>query len=59
MELTRYCREEATQKTWLAYHHGQSVLLTIHRERAELLVELFAERGLTVTLENQSATRQL
>jgi hypothetical protein len=37
---------------WQAYHQGRSVLLTTHRERAELLAEQFAERGLRVTLEN-------
>src|SRR5262245_6231917 len=52
MELTRYCREEATFRMWQAYHQGQSVLLTTHRERAELLAEQFAERGLHVTVEN-------
>jgi ATP-dependent Clp protease adapter protein ClpS len=51
MELTRLCREEATHKMWEAYHNGRSVLLTTHRERAELFVEQFASKGLSVTLE--------
>jgi hypothetical protein len=36
---------------WQAYHGGQSVLLTMHRERAEFLAERFAGRGLRVTVE--------
>jgi ATP-dependent Clp protease adapter protein ClpS len=51
MELTRFCRAEATHQMWQAYHSGQSVLLTLHRERAEFLAERFAERGLRVTVE--------
>lgn len=51
MELTRYCREESTYRMWEAYHHGRAVLLITHRERGELLAELFAERGLKVTVE--------
>jgi ATP-dependent Clp protease adapter protein ClpS len=51
MELTRFPRAEATHKMWQAHHLGQSVLLVTYRERAELLVELFAGKGLTVTIE--------
>jgi len=51
MELTRFCRAEATHLMWQAYHCGRSELLTMHRERAELLAERFADRGLRVTLE--------
>jgi hypothetical protein len=51
MELTRLCREEATQKMWEAHHYGRSQLLATFRERAELFAELFAERGLKVTVE--------
>jgi ATP-dependent Clp protease adapter protein ClpS len=51
MELTRFCREEATHKMWEAHHNGRSQLLVTHLERAELYVEQFAERGLTVTIE--------
>jgi ATP-dependent Clp protease adapter protein ClpS len=51
MELMRYPRAEATHKMWETYHCGRSVLLTTYRERAELFVEQFAERGLSVTLE--------
>lgn len=51
MELTRLCRAEATHKMWEAYHSGRSQLLITHRERAELYVEQFAERGLNTTVE--------
>lgn len=51
MELTRFCRPEATHKMWEAHHNGRSVLLTTWLERAELFVELFAERNLTVSVE--------
>lgn len=53
MELTRLCRAEATHKMWEAYHCGQSILLVTHKERAELYVEQFAYKGLTVTIEPQ------
>lgn len=52
MELTRYCRAEATHKMWEAYHCGRATLLTTHRERAEFFAERFAERGLHVTVES-------
>ena len=51
MELMRYPRAEATHKMWETHHCGRSVLLTTYLERAELFVEQFAERGLSVTLE--------
>ena len=51
MELTRLCRAEATHKMWQAHHSGKSTLLTTYRERAELYVEQFAEKGLATTLE--------
>jgi ATP-dependent Clp protease adapter protein ClpS len=51
MELTRFPRAEATHKMWQAHHHGRSVLLTTYLERAELFVEQFADKGLTVSVE--------
>src|SRR3954447_16934509 len=51
MEITHLCRAEATHKMWEAHHNGRSELLTTHKERAELFVEQFAERGLAVTIE--------
>ena len=51
MELTRFPRAEATHKMWEAYHCGRSVILTTYLERAELYVEQFASKGLSVTIE--------
>jgi ATP-dependent Clp protease adapter protein ClpS len=51
MELTRFCRAEATHKMWEAYHCGRSVLLVTYKERAELYVEQFASKGLNVSIE--------
>ncbi len=51
MELTRFCRAEATHKMWQAHHSGRSVLLHTYKERAELYVEQFASKGLTVSIE--------
>ena len=51
MELTRFCRAEATHKMWLAHHDGKSVLLVTHLERGELFVEQFASRNVQTTLE--------
>jgi ATP-dependent Clp protease adapter protein ClpS len=51
MELTRFCRTEATHKMWQAHYDGRAVILRTHQERAELFVELFLHRGLKVTLE--------
>ena len=51
MELTRFCREEATNRMWEAYHLGRSVVVATHLERAELYVEQFAERGLLASVE--------
>ena len=51
MELIRFPRAEATHKMWEAYHRGRSVLLTTYLERAELYVQQFASKGLTVTTE--------
>src|SRR5947209_9576954 len=51
MDLTRLCREEATHKMWESYHRGQSQLLITHKERAELYVDQFAHRGVTVAIE--------
>jgi ATP-dependent Clp protease adaptor protein ClpS len=51
MELTHFCRAEATNKMWQAHHSGRSLLLKTHRERAELYVEQFAAKGMHVTVE--------
>ena len=51
MELTRICKEEATNRMWEAYHLGRSVIIATHLERAELYVEQLAERGLPASVE--------
>src|SRR5262249_9267418 len=51
MDLTRLCREEATHKMWESYHRGQCQLLITHKERAELYIDQFATRAITVTSE--------
>jgi ATP-dependent Clp protease adapter protein ClpS len=51
MDITHLCRDEATHKMWEAHHSGRSDLLVTHKERAELYVEQFADRGLTVLIE--------
>jgi ATP-dependent Clp protease adaptor protein ClpS len=51
MELTRFCRAEATNRMWEAYHIGRAVIMATHLERAELFAEEFQARGLRVTVE--------
>jgi ATP-dependent Clp protease adapter protein ClpS len=51
MELTRFCRAEALHKMWQAHYDGRAILVVTHKERAELFVELFANRGVVVDLE--------
>ena len=51
MEVTRLCRAEATHKMWQAHHSGRALVLITYKERAELYVEQFASKGLTVTIE--------
>ena len=51
MDLTRFCKEEATHRMWEAYHLGRSVVVATHLERAELFVEQFAECGLPASVE--------
>jgi ATP-dependent Clp protease adaptor protein ClpS len=51
LRLTPLTPVLAEQRTFEAHEHGRSLLLTTHRERAELYVEQFASRNLTVTCE--------
>ncbi len=51
LRLTPLQVEEAVARTLEAHERGQSLLLVTHRERAELYVEQFASRQLTVTCE--------
>jgi ATP-dependent Clp protease adaptor protein ClpS len=51
MELTALTRAEAAERMLEAHHRGKTVLLTTHKERAELYCEQFASKGLTATAE--------
>ncbi len=52
--LTPLNLEEAFERTTEAHTRGRSVLLSTHKERAELYVEQLASAGLTVTMEQDA-----
>ncbi len=49
--LTPLKKPEAVRRTLEAHRRGITLLLVTHRERAELYVEQFSSRRLTVTIE--------
>lgn len=51
VSLTTLNEDEASQRTREADKTGVSLLLTTHRERAELYLDQFQSKGLTVTIE--------
>lgn len=51
MVLTPLGQREAVMRMLEAHERGKSLLLTTHRERAELYQEQFTSRQLTVTIE--------
>ena len=51
MELTPLNEQEAEIRTVEAHKTGVALLLTTHKERAELYQEQFTTKGLTVTIE--------
>ena len=51
--LTPLAEHEAIERMLDAHQRGITLLLTTHRERAELYREQFASRRLTVTVEQQ------
>ena len=51
VRLTRLKTEEAVLRVLEAHESGVALLLTTHRERAELYIEQFASLSLTVTAE--------
>lgn len=51
MSLTPLNEQQATQRTLEADKTGVALLLTTHKERAELYQEQFQSKGLTVTIE--------
>ena len=51
LQLTPLKEPEAVQRTLEAHETGSALLLVTHKERAELYVEQFASKQLTVTCE--------
>ena len=51
MELTPLNEQEAELRTVEAHKSGVALLLTTHKERAELYQEQFTSKGLVVTIE--------
>jgi ATP-dependent Clp protease adaptor protein ClpS len=51
VSLTPLNQEAATVRTLEAHQSGLALLLTTHKERAELYQEQFQSKGLTVTIE--------
>jgi ATP-dependent Clp protease adaptor protein ClpS len=51
VELTTLNEKEAELRMMEADKHGVSLLLTTHKERAELYKDQFESKGLTVTIE--------
>ena len=49
--ITPLTRSEALRCMWRAHTKGRSLVLSTHRERAELYREQFKRRKLTVTIE--------
>ena len=53
--ITPLNKSSAVDRTLDAHHRGKTLLLTTHRERAELYVQPFGSRNLTVTIEQDEA----
>jgi ATP-dependent Clp protease adapter protein ClpS len=51
IELTPLNEQDAKQRTLEAHETGVALLLTTHKERAELYKDQFQSKGLTVTIE--------
>jgi len=51
VELTPLDKDAATERTQEAHKTGVSLLLTTHKERAELYKDQFESKSLTVTIE--------
>jgi ATP-dependent Clp protease adapter protein ClpS len=49
--LTPLNEHDASKRTLEAHHTGVALLLTTHKERAELYKEQFQSKGLTVSIE--------
>ncbi len=55
VQLTPLQQEEAITRMKEAHRKGVALLLTTHKERAELYQEQFQSKGLTVTIEPDEA----
>jgi ATP-dependent Clp protease adapter protein ClpS len=51
VELTTLNEQDAKQRTIEAHETGVALLVTTHKERAELYKDQFESKGLTVTIE--------
>lgn len=51
VQLTPIVEKEAEQRMLEAHNTGVALLLVTHKERAELYMEQFTSKGLTVTIE--------
>jgi ATP-dependent Clp protease adapter protein ClpS len=51
VELTTLNEQDAKQRTVEAHETGVALLVTTHKERAELYKDQFESKGLTVTIE--------
>ncbi|MGD0389320.1 MAG: ATP-dependent Clp protease adaptor ClpS [Tepidisphaeraceae bacterium] len=54
VELTPLNRQEALNKMLEAHDRGVSLLVVTHKERAELYLDQFQSKGLTVTIEPEN-----
>ena len=54
VELTPLNRQDAMNRMLEAHDSGLALLLTTHKERAELYQEQFQSKGLTVTIEPEA-----
>jgi ATP-dependent Clp protease adaptor protein ClpS len=54
VELTPLSRDEAMHRMFEAHKSGVALLLVTHKERAELYMDQFQSKGLTITIEPQS-----
>ncbi len=54
VELTPLNRQDAMNRMLEAHDRGLALLLTTHKERAELYQEQFQSKGLTVTIEPEA-----
>ncbi len=50
-EIAKLDEEKAAKRVLEAHQNGKSTLLSTHREKAELLVEMFESYKITVTME--------